>query len=87
MTVKRIAAVAAVAVLGAACGSGGSTDQRAAGPKSSTLAAASTSGSGEADRNEIPDAVVRDVASGAEINIRSLAPAAEPILFWFYAPH
>lgn len=94
MTIRRIVTVAVLAVFGGACG-GASVDQQAAAPASSRLPSADADVSGgpptftaqEARSNEIPDAVVRDVANGAEINIRSLAPAPEPLFFWFYAPH
>ena len=90
MSIRRTVAFVAfpvLAVLGAACGSGSVDQQAVAAPTSrppSTPTAVEASGPRQ---NEIPDAVVREVADGTEINIRSLAPAAEPILFWFYAPH
>ena len=96
MILRRTVAFAVLALFGGACG-GGSTGQRALAPPRSgspstpvvdvSAASPAAGGAQEADRNEIPDAVVRDVANGAEINIRSLAPAPEPLFFWFYAPH
>ena len=40
-----------------------------------------------ADRNEVPRAVVKDVNSGEDVNLRTLIPAERPILFWFYSPY
>jgi hypothetical protein len=33
------------------------------------------------------DAVVRDVATGADVNVRALAASDRPTLYWFWAPH
>jgi hypothetical protein len=35
----------------------------------------------------VPDAVVTDLDSGADVNLRALIPAERPILFWFYSPY
>jgi hypothetical protein len=35
----------------------------------------------------VPDAVVTDVDSGEDVNLRTLIPAERPILFWFYSPY
>jgi hypothetical protein len=35
----------------------------------------------------VPDAVVTDVDSGEDVNLRALFPAERPILFWFYSPY
>jgi hypothetical protein len=35
----------------------------------------------------VPDAVVTDVNSGEDVNLRALIPAERPILFWFYSPY
>jgi hypothetical protein len=40
-----------------------------------------------AGRNEVPRAVVTDVSSGEDVNLRTLIPAERPILFWFYSPY
>jgi hypothetical protein len=40
-----------------------------------------------AGRNEVPSAVVRDLESGDDVNLRTLIPAERPILFWFYSPY
>jgi len=37
--------------------------------------------------NEVPDAVVTDVNSGEDVNLRTMIPAERPILFWFYSPY
>lgn len=36
--------------------------------------------------SDYPDVVVADLAGG-EINLKSLALEAEPVLLWFWAPH
>jgi hypothetical protein len=35
----------------------------------------------------VPDAVVTDLGSGQDVNLRTLIPADRPILFWFYSPY
>jgi hypothetical protein len=40
-----------------------------------------------APAGDIPDAVVRDVATGADVNVRELAVSDRPTLYWFWAPH
>ena len=40
-----------------------------------------------AGRNEVPRAVVTDVSSGVDVDLRTLIPADRPILFWFYSPY
>jgi len=37
--------------------------------------------------NEVPDAVVTDVNSGEDVNLRTMIPVERPILFWFYSPY
>ena len=37
--------------------------------------------------NEVPSAVVTDLNSGEDVNVRTLIPAERPILFWFYSPY
>jgi hypothetical protein len=37
--------------------------------------------------NEVPRAVVTDVDSGDDVDLRTLIPADRPILFWFYSPY
>jgi len=41
----------------------------------------------DAANNELPDVNVIDIATGDELNLRTLAPADQPIVFWFWAPH
>ena len=35
----------------------------------------------------LPDLVVDDVGAGAKVNLATLAPAPQPLLVWFWAPH
>ena len=37
--------------------------------------------------NQVPDAVVTELSSGQDVNLRTLVPAERPILFWFYSPY
>lgn len=87
----RVAAAAAVAVLLAgACGGGDSTSSdltAAASAEPRTEPASQTEALAEAPNNQLPDVDVIDIASGAEVNLRTLAPADKPIVLWFWAPH
>lgn len=51
---------------------------------SGPAAAASTRPAGA---NEVPDAVLTDVNSGEDVNLRAMIPAERPVLFWFYSPY
>ena len=42
---------------------------------------------GESAKSALPDLAVDDVSAGTKVNLSSLAPAPEPILLWFWAPH
>lgn len=37
--------------------------------------------------DDLPDLDLIDVSTGRPVNLRSLAPAATPLLLWFWAPH
>lgn len=37
--------------------------------------------------NDLPAVVVRDVATGDEVDLSSFAPGELPFVVWFYAPH
>ena len=41
---------------------------------------------GSTARSALPDLTVDDVAGG-KVQLASLAPAAQPLLVWFWAPH
>lgn len=97
------AAVTATALLVGACGGSGTTGPTAAGPVSTlpsidgspppaAPAPAPPAGPGGSaapatGKSVLPDLVVDDVAAGAKVNLASLAPGAEPLLVWFWAPH
>ena len=40
-----------------------------------------------AGENELPEVTVIDITSGDEVLLSSYAPAATPIVLWFWAPH
>jgi len=40
-----------------------------------------------AARSVLPDLSVDDVAAGTKVDLSSLAPADQPLLVWFWAPH
>ena len=74
-----------------ACGGGES-----ASPPSSTSTAAppATAATGAPPatatspiRTVVPDVVVRDVGTGADVNLRALGLSDRPTLYWFWAPH
>ena len=90
------AAVATSALLVAACG-GSSPSGQPPPPSASTLpsledagpapvAPPTTVAPSAADASVLPDIVVDDVGGG-RVNLASLAPSAEPILLWMWAPH
>ena len=63
-------------VLAAACGG------------SETAAPSSVSSTTVVPRTVVPDVVVRDVSSGADVNVRAVAARPDrPTLYWFWAPH
>ena len=69
-------------VLTAACGGG----ESASPPSPPSTAAPAASGTNAAE-TVVPDVVMRDVASGADVNLRALAAPDRPTLYWFWAPH
>lgn len=38
-------------------------------------------------KSALPQVTVDDVGTGAKVALASLAPAARPLLVWFWAPH
>jgi len=40
-----------------------------------------------AARSVLPDLSVDDVVAGTKVDLSSLAPADQPLLVWFWAPH
>jgi hypothetical protein len=77
----RRAALGLVLVLTAACGGGG---DGSAAPSSSSSSSMTT---GTAAGTTVPDVVVRDVATGGDVNLRTLGLPDRPTLYWFWAPH
>lgn len=91
------AAVAATALLVGACGGSGTPGPTAIGPVSTlpsidgpqppAPAAPAPQPGPSTGKSVLPDLTVDDVAAGAKVNLASLAPSAEPLLVWFWAPH
>ena len=70
-------------MLASACGGG-----EAAAPTSSPSTAASPATASPAGQSTVvPDVAVRDVGTGADVNIRTLGLSDRPTLYWFWAPH
>jgi hypothetical protein len=79
-------ALGMVLLLSVACGGGESSSSGS--PPPTTGAPPATAATAPAvPAGDIPDAVVRDVATGADVNVRALAASDRPTLYWFWAPH
>jgi hypothetical protein len=74
MVPGRLAAFSLVVLMTVACGGG------SAGESATTATTAPP-------RTEVPDVVVRDVATGGDVNLRALGLPDRPTLYWFWAPH
>jgi hypothetical protein len=92
----RLAAAALVVTMPGACGAAGSGSSNEAASTgnapSVTVTVTNPDGSTGAppattSRSVLPDVIVRDVATGAEMPLASLVPAERPLLVWFWAPH
>ena len=80
----RAVRLALVLLLAGACGGGdGGAPESSAPPTSGPSATTGTS----AARTDVPDVVVRDVATGGDVNLRALGLPDRPTLYWFWAPH
>jgi hypothetical protein len=86
----------ATSVLVAGCGSGGSGSDGLGGIATGDLPGATIPAVGAPPAEgpvappatgAVPAIEVRDVHTGATVNLASLVPAARPILLWFWAPH
>lgn len=76
-------------LLAVACG--GSESASPSSPSTATAAAPTTgaptaTGTGPV-RAVVPDVVLRDVGTGADVNLRALGLSDRPTLYWFWAPH
>ena len=68
------------------------TGRTAAGPPSSAPGSPSEQGAPVATgtgpaRTVVPDVVLRNVNSGADVKLRALGLPERPTLYWFWAPH
>jgi hypothetical protein len=89
MVVGRTSGVALLIVLATACGGGGSSPPTA-GPASTASTAPTSPTSPTVTKplqTSVPDVLVRDVATGADVNLRALGLPDRPTLYWFWAPH
>jgi hypothetical protein len=80
------AALGLMLMLSAACGDGDPSVSGSSSPTTGAPAATAPTAPA-APAGDIPDAVVRDVATGADVNVRALAVSDRPTLYWFWAPH
>lgn len=92
-----VATAAVLAVLLAGCGSGSGTP--AAQPVATTgptlpsidapagTAAPPPALPASTGASVLPDIEVDDVAAGTKVDLTSLAPSAQPLLLWLWAPH
>lgn len=82
--VPRVVPGAAALLLAVSCGGGGGDPSVSSGtsPSDSPPPAAAAPA-----RTDVPDVTVRDVRTGADVNLRTLALADRPTLYWFWAPH
>ena len=77
-------ALALALLVTGACGRGaGPAEESSAPPTGATSATSATT----AARTDVPDVVVRDVVTGADVNLRALGLPERPTLYWFWAPH
>ena len=70
-------------LLAVACGG----REGSSGSSGTTGAPATGQTSPAAAGTDVPDVTVRDVGTGADVNLRTLALAERPTLYWFWAPH
>ena len=75
-------------VLTAACGESEKTAAPSS-PSSTATAPTTSSATGASPaRTVVPDVALRDVGTGADVNLRSaVARPDRPTLYWFWAPH
>ena len=76
----RQPAIGLLLLLAVACGG----DPAPSGSSPTTGPATATA---PGQQTAVPDVVVRDVASGGDVNLRALALPDRPTLYWFWAPH
>ncbi|MEW6474495.1 MAG: hypothetical protein AB1679_19755 [Actinomycetota bacterium] len=85
----RGSVLGAVLLLAVACG-GGEEDSSGSAPPTTAASATTAPPAATATssaRTAVPDVVVRDVATGADVNLRALGLPERPTLYWFWAPH
>ena len=74
-------------VFAAGCGESETATPSSPSPTAAAETTSSATGKSPA-RTVVPDVVVRDVASGADVNLRAAAARPDrPTLYWFWAPH
>lgn len=84
---RRGALVGLLLLIAGACAeSAGGPDHDISSPTTGGTSATSGAPATSA-RSDVPDVVVRDVATGADVNLRALGLPDRPTLYWFWAPH
>jgi hypothetical protein len=78
-------ALSLVLLLGAGCTGGDPASSPS--PSTTSAAAPATTGTSSSSRTVVPDVVLRDVATGGDVNLRALGLPERPTLYWFWAPH
>ena len=81
----RASALGLVFLAAVACGGGGSSSSLSASTATTTGPSATTAP--QSVRTDVPDAVLRDVGTGTDVNLRALGLPERPTLYWFWAPH
>ncbi len=88
--IKVLAIAACLAVTAVACGD--STDGPETAPPEAPPAQApapepTAETTAPAPASDLPSVDLVDVGTGATVNLASFAPADQPLVLWFWAPH
>ncbi len=95
-SVRRYAALIALALVAAACGDSGATgttlqtlDSSASEtmPPPTTGTAQQQGPESPLPASDYPDVVVADLLAGGDFHLKELALEQNPVLLWFWAPH
>ncbi|MGI9624302.1 MAG: hypothetical protein ACR2PK_15825 [Acidimicrobiales bacterium] len=95
---RTSAIVVGLVLFASACGGGSSglssvgtstpaPAEDTAGATESTEAGSDLAADEPSEENQLPQVPVIDIATGEEVVLSTFAPAATPIVLWFWAPH